>query len=201
MGIFGPSRGEMWKQLADELSGEYIDGSMFKSSMVKVNFKAWTITLDTYTVSNGKSSTTYTRIRAPFVSNKGFHFKVYKKGIFSDLGKILGMQDIITGNQELDENFIIKGNDEEMVKALFSSKEIRALTIEQKKLSLEIKDSEGIFKKTPEGVDLLYFQEAGVIKDVERLKRIFLLICTVLNELCVIGVTTEDDPQVNYGDM
>ncbi|KAB3526332.1 DUF3137 domain-containing protein [Alkaliphilus serpentinus] len=198
MGLFGPSKNDVWKQFADEIGGEFLEGSIFKPSMVQVAFRGWNITLDTYTVSHGKSSTTYTRIRAPFVSTQGFHFKIYKKGLFSDLGKMLGMQDIITGNEDFDENYIIKGNNEELVKGLFSSVEIRTLIEEQPKMTLEIKDSEGFFKKTPEGVDLLHFQEVGVIKDIERLKRLFMMFSIVISELVDIGAATYEDPKVDY---
>lgn len=197
-GVFGPSKDDVWSQLAEELGGEFIKGGVFKPSLVQVAFKNWVITLDTYTVSHGKTSTTYTRLRAPYISTSGFHFKIYKKGVFSDLGKMLGMQDIITGHEDLDEAYIIKGNNEELVRQLFSSNDMRALIMAQPKISIEIKDSEGFFKKTPEGVDILYFQEVGVIKDIERLKKLFLLVCAVLNSLKGIGVATEEDPQIDY---
>ena len=51
-------------------------------------------------------------MRAPYVNPEGFRFTIYRKGIFSELGKLLGMQDIEVGDPEFDEAFIIKGNDE-----------------------------------------------------------------------------------------
>lgn len=53
-----------------------------------------------------------------------FYFKIYRKGLFSDLGKLLGMQDISVGYSEFDEDFIIKGNDEEKLTRLFSNEKI-----------------------------------------------------------------------------
>ncbi len=46
----------------------------------------------------------------------------------------------------------------------------------------------------PDGVDELYFNVAGVIKDTQRLKQIFELFAEVLNHLCHIGSAYEDDP-------
>lgn len=48
----------------------------------------------------GKSSTTYTRIRAPFINTGNFYFKIYTVGLFSDIAKMLGTQDIVIGSKE-----------------------------------------------------------------------------------------------------
>lgn len=193
-GLFGPSRDEIWQQVAEDMGGEFLKGGLFTPAKLEVKLREWTITLDTYTVNHGKSSSTYTRIRAPFKSNNGFRFKVYSKGIFSDIGKMMGMQDIQIGVDDFDEKYIIKGNDEEKVKALIINKDLRALINGQPKISLEIKDKDGAFNKVPEGVDIIYFNEAGVIKDVERLKQLFLLFANTLDHLCKMGVASEEYP-------
>ena len=60
----------------------------------------WTVTLDTYVVSTGKTSAIYTRMRAPYVNPDGFRFKIYRKSIFTGIGKALGMQDVDIGDGE-----------------------------------------------------------------------------------------------------
>ena len=112
MGWFGPSKDEVWRQLSQEIGAEFVESGLWKGNKVQVHVKPWTITLDTYTVSTGKSSVTYTRMRAPYINPEGFRFTIYRKSIFSDLGKFLGMQDIEVSDPDFDEAFIIKGNDE-----------------------------------------------------------------------------------------
>ena len=107
--LFGPSKNEIWMQLSHEVNGRFIDGSWSKGSKVEVEHGEWNITLDTYTVSNGKSSTTYTRLRAPYVNKDGFHFTIYRKSVFSGMGKMFGMQDVEVGHKQFDDDFIIKG--------------------------------------------------------------------------------------------
>ena len=51
-------------------------------------------------------------MRAPYVNPDGFRFTIYRQGVFSDIGKWLGMQDVTVGCPEFDEAFIIKGNNE-----------------------------------------------------------------------------------------
>jgi hypothetical protein len=165
---------------------------------VEAHVKNWTITLDTYTVSTGHSHVTYTRMRAPFVSRDGFRFRIYRKSIFTGLGKMLGMQDIEIGQSvHFDEDFVIQGSDEYKVRSLFASSEIRRLIQEQPRISLELKDDEGTFrKKFPEGVDELHFQVMGVIKDVERLKKLFDLFSEVLEQLHTLGSASKENPGV-----
>jgi len=195
--IFGPSRDEIWRQLCDEIGAEFIEGGFWQGNKVQARAGEWTITLDTYTVSTGKSHVTYTRMRAPYVNKDGFQFTIYRKGLFSELGKLLGMQDIEIGDSEFDRDFIVKGNDESKALALFANLKIRQLIQAQPSIHLQVKDDEGWFSASfPEGVDELGFQVVGVIKDVERLKALYELFAETLNQLCHIGSAYENDPNL-----
>jgi hypothetical protein len=198
-GVLGPSREEVWKQLCAKIGADFVEGGFWKGDKVQAHFKNWTITLDTYTISTGHTHQTFTRIRAPFVSRDEFRFRIYRKTAFSDLGKMIGIQDIEVGHSaQFDEDFIIQGNDESKIRTLFANREIRRLINEQPKIRLELRDDEGFFRKHyPEGVDALYFQVPGVIKDVEQLKKLFDLFAEVLEELNRIGTATEESPGVD----
>jgi len=194
---FGPSKDEVWHQLSEDIGAEFVEGGFWKGSKVQAHVGPWTVTLDTYTESHGESSVTYTRMRAPYLNPEGFRFTIYRKGFFSDLGKLLGIQDIEVGDPEFDEAFIIKGNDEGKVCGLFANPKIRQMILAQPKIRLEVKDSEGWFgPKFPEGVDELHFQVLGVIKDVERLKTLFELFAAVLDQLCRIGSAHKEEAGV-----
>ena len=52
----------------------------------------------TYTVSTGKTTIVFTRMRAPYVNPNSFRFTIYRKGFFSGIGKFFGMQDIEIGD-------------------------------------------------------------------------------------------------------
>jgi hypothetical protein len=105
---FGPSKDDIWRQLADAIGGRVVDGGFWSGDRVEATHGEWTVTLDTYTVSSGQySHVTYTRMRAPFVNQLGFRFTVYREGIFSDLAKRFGMQDIQIGIAPFDEGFIV----------------------------------------------------------------------------------------------
>lgn len=195
--IFGPSQEEIWSQFAEEIGADFIKDGFWKAKKIVSRFENWVITLDTYTQSTGKSSITYTRIRVPYINKDGFNFKIYQSGLFSGIGKTLGMQDVEIGYPDFDERFIIKGNDEPKLIELFSSEKIRELISCQDNIHLEVKDDEGWFGTDfPDGVDELYFQTTGIIKDIEILRNLYMLFILILNNLCMMGSAAEEGPDI-----
>ena len=196
--VFGPSKNEVWRKLAAEISADFVDGGFWKGTKVQGQVNQWIVTLDTYAVSTGDTTIVFTRMRAPYVNRDGLRFKIYRKGWLSDLGKLLGMQDIEVGFPDFDEEFIIKGNNPEQIRKLFMSSAIRELIQAQPSITLEVKDDEGWFGANfPDGVDELHFSVTGIIKDIDRLKELYELFGEVLNSLCRIGSAYEDEPGVN----
>ena len=195
--VFGLSTNDVWAALAKEINARHDAGGWWKHGKVVADVGAWQVTLDKHVVSTGKSTITFTRLRAPFVSNGGLRFEIYRRGLFSNLGKLLGMQDIEVGDREFDEAFIVKGNEEPTVRRLLADPTLRALLAAQPKLRLEVKDDEGWFgAHFPDGVDELHFQVIGIIKDVDRLKLLFDLFAHTLRRLCEIGEATDRPPNV-----
>jgi hypothetical protein len=195
--IFGPSKEEIWSQLSREIGAEYEESGFFKSGKVVLSHRQWEITLDTYTVHTGKSAIIYTRIRAPYVNRDGFRFNIYRKNIFSGIGKLFGMEDIEVGDSFFDDEFIIQGEPEHLVRSLLNNGTIRQLIQSQPDIHFQVKDDDGWFKNNfPEGVDELYFEVIGVLKDKEQLRNLFDLFSLVLDELCRLGSAYETDPNV-----
>jgi len=196
--VFGPSRKEIWRQFCAQTGSTYVPGGFAKTDKIEATHGPWTVTLDTFVVSSGKSAVIFTRMRAPYVNPDGFRFTVYRKGIFTEIGKWLGMQDVTVGHDEFDRDFVIKGNDEQKLRRLFSSQKIRDLISAQPDIHFSVEDDEGKLwgKNFPEGVDELYFQVLGVIKDIERLKLLYELFAETLDELCRMGSAYEQAPPV-----
>ena len=195
--VFGPSRTEIWRQLSEKIEGRYIDGGAFKSDRVEATHGEWIVTLDTYTVSTGKTTVTYTRMRAPYANADGFRFKIYRRGVFSDLGKLLGMQDVEIGEPEFDRDYIIKGTDEGRLRQLFGDPALRALIRQQPQMNLSVLDDDGWFgTRIPDNVDILTFIVGGVIKDVDRLEALYDLFAGMLDALCRMGSAYETGTDV-----
>ena len=195
--IFGPSKQEIWSQLSREIGADYQEEGFFKAGKVVLSHREWQITLDTYTVHSGKTTIVYTRMRAPYVNRDGFRFNIYRKNAFSWIGKLFGVSDIEIGDSFFDDEFIIQGEPEHMIRTLLTNSEIRQLIQSQPDIHLQVKDDDGWFKERfPEDVDELYFQVVGVIRDKERLKQLFNLFAAVLDQLCRLGSAYENEPGV-----
>ena len=129
---------------------------------------------------------------------ESFHFTVYRKGIFSDMGRWFGMQDLEIGDDAFDQDFILKSNQESKLRELLAGSKIRELISQQPEIYFAVKDDEGFFGSSfPGGVDELYFQVVGIVKDVERLKLLYALFAETLDQLCRIGSAREDTPNLS----
>ena len=195
--LFGPSQKEIWRQLSREVDGQFHAGGFFASSAVQARTDDWIITLDTYTVSTGTASQTYTRIRAPYFNPEGFRFEIYRAGFFTELWKAMGMQDIEVGHPRFDRDFVIKGTAAGRVRRLFDNARIRRLIDAQPRIHLSVKAHEGVFSKFPAGVDELHSQAAGTIKDLPQLRMLFELFAEVLQQVCHEGKAYEDDVRIH----
>ena len=180
--MFNSERERAWREFAAEVGGEFTKATFFKTEKIKILKENYMILLDIYVISTGKSSTYYTRYRTVYHSASSFKFKVYKAGIFSNLGKKLGMQDINTGNDQFDEDFIVKGNDEFNIIQLFSNVKTRDLLYKIPKCKIEIKDNKGAKE--------LCLTISQIIKEVDKLRDTFQLFCTALDDINSMGIVT-----------
>ena len=194
--LFGPSRREVWRQLAGDVDGEFHDGGFFGKSAVQARTGDWIITLDTYTEGDGKTNRTYTRIRAHFFNPEGFRFEIYRTGLLSGLGKAMGMQDIEVGHPRFDRDFVVKGNSGRRVRRLLDNGKTRRGIAAQRRIHLSVKGRDGWFGRFPAGVHELHFRARGVIKDLAQLRTLFGVFGQVLQDTCWDGhdgTTYRDD--------
>jgi hypothetical protein len=196
--LFGPSREEIWGQFAAAVGGSLEDGGWTGNCRVEAAHGEWVVTLDTFTVSTGKSAVTYTRMRAPFVNPDRFSFSLSRRGIFTGVAELLGLKDLEVGFPEFDQAFVIKGNDVARLRQLFADARLRELIAAQPAISFCVRDDDGWWTRRnfPADVDELYFQVGGVIKDVNRLQQLYALFAETLDQLCRMGSAYEKAPGV-----
>lgn len=198
LGVFGTNKKEIWRQLADQLDGQFTEQGLLKRGKVTARVTPWTVTFDTFSRHAGNTSIPFTRLRAPYLNKDGFRFELHRASVFSGIGKMLGMQDIEIGQSPFDDDFIIKANNDYQIRRLLKNPKLRGLIAAQPKIRLRIKDDEGWFGQDfPEAVDELYFESRGVIKDLERLRLLYDLFAETLNTLCHIGSAYQDDPHIH----
>lgn len=126
----------------------------------------------------------FTRLRARFKNPAGFRFSASRAGFFSSLAEKLGFHDVRVGFDRFDDEFVIKGNDEVRLRALFANARIRALLDAQPDVHFRLHDGDvwgG--EKLPPDVDELEFTVPGIVKDIPRLKLLFDLFAETLEEV------------------
>ena len=193
--IFRPEKRAVWKKFCEIIEADFVPGRGFTGKdAIKAYHKNWVIVIDTY--KQGKRPT-FTRIRAEYLNADSFYFRIYRRNLFSNINKMLGMQDIEIGYPAFDKDFIIQGNDERKLKMLFNQDHIRKLISWQPSIHLESEvDNDWMIDEDRMGVGLLSFKVMGIITDLERLHDLYDLFAELLNHLCHIGSAYEDDPDI-----
>ena len=124
-------------------------------------------------------------------------FEIYNESLASSIAKLFGMQDILVGDTFFDDNFIIKGNNEEKIKILLNDKRLMELIELLPDLSFQIREDDGWFsEKFPDGVNELYFLCEGEIKDEAMLKNLFEVFSITLERLVEIDSAYETNPHI-----
>ena len=195
--LFGPSRKDIWRQLAREVGGQFHEGGFLNPFAVQARTGDWILTLDTLSSGDGKTSQTYTRLRAPFFNPDGFRFDIYRAGLLSGLGKAMGLQDIEVGHPRFDRDFVIKGNAPRRLRRLFDNGRIRRLIQAQPRIQLSVKGRDGWFNRYPDGIDELHFQAHGAIKSLAQLRALFDLFGEILRHVCYDGRAEPDDAPIH----
>lgn len=194
---FGPSRTEIWHKLSNKIGGAWSRGTWRRSDRIEVEHAHWTITLDTFTVHANNAHVPYTRFRAPFLNTDQWRFKAYRSNFFSAIGKWFGMQDVEVGSLQFDADFVVKTNDERKARAFCANAGLRRQLMAQKSITLSVEDHEGWFgPKFPPDTDELRVVIGGHCKDSERLRALFTLFATALDQLCEIGAAYEKAPSL-----
>lgn len=202
METFAPNREELWQLLCQEMTEiwpvtvEIIPGDGYALGKVRAQYQNWTLTLD-YHWADYNRSLVYTRLRTPYINATGLRFRIYRGDMFSEWGKLLGLQDLTVGIPAFDQAFVIQGNDPAQICTLLRSTRLQTLMQQQPELHLEVKDDEGWFgQEFPEGVDELVFQVAGCITERKQLRGLYDLFVELLTALCQLGAATPEKPAI-----
>ena len=142
------ARRQAWSQLADRAGLTFEPGNFFGSGLsVSGVYLGHQLTLSTFTRSSGKSSTTYTRVVLFMNQQANLDLSLYTEGVFSKVGKMLGMQDIQTGDEALDQRYVIKGQPENLVVSILQSYDLHQKLVEAPSLNIQVKGQEIVYEK------------------------------------------------------
>jgi len=117
------------RTFADELGLTFHEktGPWYKSTPAHVTgtFRDRQVKLDHYTVSHGKSSTTYMRLVAGPVDCGEASVRICAENFLTKLGKMVGLEDINVDDGWFDEKYLIRGSSPDFARAALGDPEAR----------------------------------------------------------------------------
>ena len=174
--FFGLNDWKKWNAFAEEIGGEFVRGSWLRSDVVRASYKHWTIIMDT--VNHNK--TTYTRFRIPCRSDQPLKIDVYYSNWTAQIGKWLGMQDIIVGDPDFDKAFIVKGSDKRVIEIL--DKEMRYYLMAHPYLYIKSRGSK---------FEEFILEVSGCMTDHTKLMMIFRFIAMTLDRMHTVNAIND----------
>lgn len=122
MGLFGVTFKDMIEEYSQSCNGIISKGGIMNPIYMTFEHNNHTIKVETYMFMAGNVPITYFRVSSIFEELKTFDIKISREGMFSSVSKFLGAMDIQIDHEEFDKRFMIKGNDEELVRKVLDDK-------------------------------------------------------------------------------
>ncbi len=79
-------RREAFQAAASDLNATFVQGKRSSGDQIHLEHGPWKVVLDTYVVSTGQATITYTRARARYVAKDDFTLRVSRKKVFTGIG-------------------------------------------------------------------------------------------------------------------
>lgn len=218
--LIGPSAEKVWQEVAIRRGGRFWPSSFLHMRLypvMRVPVDGWPISVDVHQA----DKMTFTRFRCAFSNQGRFRFHLRSKSLLSNLGIVLGMQDIQVGHpdfgphepmfgtdsyvdleemrnrrSEFDDMYIIQGENPGFVVDFFRNYRIRDLIRPTQGMRFETKESEIFGDSLPAGFSKLEYIEQGILRKPDRLNELFDLFGESLETLVKLGVTSQNAARI-----
>ena len=122
--ISGSTTDDIWQQVSDDLSGQEIyDYNVF---LVQDGRKV-ELVIDIDLGGGFEGGYEFTSFKAPVAPEHDFRFALHHQDFIDTVEKFFGMEDVVIGYPEFDEALIIKTNDRERTRRIFSDVNVREI--------------------------------------------------------------------------
>lgn len=179
---------QRWLEAADRLGGRLSQARRSAKDVIEVDAGRGTITVDTYVVSNGSVSVTYTRARSYAGGWRGMRLLVRPQNWFDRIVARLGYREAPPLARDLLERFVVRGKPPSRVPSLFADRVLADALLEYPSVRLEVKrPSRRSRRKHGEGVAEVRCRATGVVTDVPQLVGMVEIVDATLEALVRIG--------------
>lgn len=202
------TKSEAWDEVSAALDGRIDTDKKGKPERVTFRHADWDVVLDTYTVSTGNSSATFTRVRVLFngrpdgrnddrygdrYDDRGhFDLGITRRNPFHALARLFRIREARIGYGRFDRTFFVRSNGPGLAKSLLRGTNVARLLLDDPRVKLEVKKpGKRIRRAAGEEVREIRVQVGGVVKDPGRLESMVRLCTEVLDELVRLGPALE----------
>ncbi|HZF62912.1 MAG TPA: hypothetical protein VEZ55_00420 [Chitinophagaceae bacterium] len=174
----GVDEQELWNQIAEDLQNEQ---ALFGyKAIIKQEDRQVLLHVDVDPGGGFEGGFAFTQFLTS-LEDKDFQFAVYKQGLLQEAGKLLGMQDVEIGHPEFDKKYIIKSNQDEKVRRLFSDYQVRSSLSVLKDFELETTFETSETSESSSNMLQLTVEDA-VLEEAE-LRQLFQAFCLIADRL------------------
>jgi hypothetical protein len=152
---------QAWQEVATRAHLTFVPGNLFKRPHVVGTFRERALKLNTYMTGGAKNRSSWTRITLAVNNPADVYLSLHDEGVLSAIGKMLGAEDVQTGDEEFDRRFVVKSRPPTFATELFAWRGLRLRLMQARSLNVEVKGSE------------LCFEKRGIEKDVNNLLFLF----------------------------
>lgn len=130
-----------WSLAAQSLGLDYVPAGLpFQTGVIHGDCQGMWVNVTLHSERSGRNSTTYTRYVIQYPERLPVELRLTRQGFFHDVASFFGVQDIEVGDEQFDALVIIKGDDEDAVRAFLTPvrrSEISALYARFERVSID----------------------------------------------------------------
>ena len=182
------NRREAFQAAASDLDATFAPGERSSGDQVHLEHGPWKVILDTYVVSTGQTTLTYTRARALYVARNDFTLRVTRRNILTRIAELFGFYGLQVGDQEFERKYKTRSSNDHRGRSFMMDRRLRELIMVSPSLRLDIQRlSWGKRRKKGDGVRSVTVQITDVIKDPAHLANYVRVVAATLDQLVRIG--------------
>lgn len=173
--ITGNTTDDLWQQVSADLSGKNI--YEYYALLVQDERKV-ELVIDIDMGGGFESGSAITSFTAPVALVHDFRFALHHQGLIDSAGKFFGMEDVVIGYKDFDDALVVKTNDRERTRRIFSDEEVRKIFQTLRSFTLHLVHHHAAGPKEEQ-----YFLELSIdegITDPAMLRNLYEAFCSVL---------------------
>lgn len=171
---------EVWKELADQLQAQYVEGQAWKTDQIIAQVEDRTVRLGFSTMPGFKSEKTFTRLHTVLPADVAFKCSVESRGVISKAAAQLGLSPVETDYKNVEEKYQVLSNSSERMQQILDDERARRFMLERGDVHFEINENVTGEETARQAGHELICEVPEILADLEALKQLYGLFAHIL---------------------